>query len=393
MTRIRVVGAGLSGLSAAWFLAERGMTVEVSEAGESAGGFIQTVRLPEGPVEIGANAFVWTPAVARLFAALDIEPLFARDASRRRYVFRYGRARRWPLTPVETLGTLARAGWSYTRRATRALPDESVDDWGRRVLGDAATEWLIAPALQGVYGAALTELSAATLGRARRGGRIRLAAPRYGMGALIDALKQRLDDRGVTFRFGQHVSGLEPGAPVVVCANATAAAPLLMPHHPQLAQAAARIRSAPLVTATAFFEPHADDLRGFGVLFPRGTARALGVLFNTEIFEDRGTLRSERWIFGDAALLPGGRELIARAILDDRERLTGRRGAIHALHVQGWNGALPIYDRAIIEAADAAAALPDWLGVCGNYLGRIGVSALVERAENEAARICAALQG
>ena len=392
MTRVRVVGAGLSGLSAAWFLAGRGVGVDVVDAAGTAGGFIQTVALPEGPAETGANAFVWTPAVARLFAALAIEPLFARDASRRRYIFRDGRARRWPLTPAETAATAARLGWTYARRAMGARGNESVDGWGRRVLGDAATDWMLAPALQGVYGASLTDLSAATLGRARRSGRIRLAAPRDGMGALVHAMRRRLEDRGVTFRFGEAVTTIDTRAPVMVCTSAASAAPLLMPHHAPLALAASRIRSAPLVTATAFFEPHADDLRGFGVLFPRGTARALGVLFDTEIFEHRGSLRAERWIFGEAELVGASPKTIGEAIIADREQLTGRRTPARGLHVLGWPHALPVYDRAVADAADAAASLPSWLGVCGNYLGRIGVSALVERAEDEAARICAALR-
>ncbi|HEX6323385.1 MAG TPA: hypothetical protein VFZ36_06640, partial [Vicinamibacterales bacterium] len=61
-----------------------------------------------------------------------------------------------------------------------------------------------------------------------------------------------------------------------------------------------------------------------------------------------------------------------------------------AMHPRGWAAALPIYDGAVVEAAAASATLPPWLGVCGNYLGRIGVSALVERAEAEAGRIAAA---
>ncbi len=54
-----------------------------------------------------------------------------------------------------------------------------------------------------------------------------------------------------------------------------------------------------LVSATAFFSPHPQDLHGFGVLFPRDSGvSALGVLFNADIFPNRSTLRSETWISG-----------------------------------------------------------------------------------------------
>lgn len=390
MTRVRVVGAGLSGLAAAWALVRGGVEVEVVDRASEPGGLIRTIRLPEGPVETGANGFVWNPAVERLFTELGLEPMFARDASRRRYIFRGGRARRWPLTTAETAFTIGRFGAAWLRGAVPPRAGESVAAWGRRVVGPAATEWVLSPALQGIYGAAAQELSADAIGIARKRERIRLAAPRDGMGEVIAALRRGLAERGVTFTFGQPISALDAGAPALVCTSAAAAAPLLAPHHAALAAAAARIRSAPLVTATAFFEPRADDLRGFGVLFPRGTARALGVLFNTEIFDHRGALRSERWIYGDGSLVEAPARDVEAAIQEDRARLTGRRDRVIALHAHGWHAALPVYDEAVAEAAAAAASLPPWLGVCGNYLGRIGVSALVERAEAEAARVGAA---
>ena len=77
MMLARVVGAGLSGLTAAWRLTEAGFTVEVIEAAERPGGLIETIGTPHGRVEGGANAFVWSQSVATLFASLDITPQFA----------------------------------------------------------------------------------------------------------------------------------------------------------------------------------------------------------------------------------------------------------------------------------------------------------------------------
>lgn len=391
MTRVTVIGAGLSGLTAAWALARRGIGVDLIEAAPRPGGLIDTIQLPEGPCETGANGFVWSPAVERLFAELAIEPQFARDASRKRYVFRDGSPRRWPLTALETAGMVARYGAATLAAAASPRTDETVAAWGRRVLGHAATTWLLSPAFQGIYGAPAGELSARAIGIGQKRRPIRLGAPRAGMGAIVDALTAALLARGAAFRFGARVSVLEAGAPVIVCTSAAAAGPLIAPHHPRFAAALAAIRSVPLVTVTAFFEPRPGDRRGFGVLFPRGTARALGVLFNTEIFDHRGTLRSERWIYGDAALVDAPADEIAAEVLRDRRLLTHGGGAIINMHVKGWRAALPVYDGAVPAATDAAASLPPWLGVCGNYLGRIGVSALVERAEAEAARVARAL--
>lgn len=391
MTRARVVGAGLSGLASAWALARRGVEVEIIEAAPAAGGLIQTVHLPQGPCETGANAFVWTPAVERLFEELAIAPRFARDASRRRYIFRGGRPRRWPLGPIESAAMAARLGPAWATRTTAARAGESVEAWGRRVIGGAATEWLLSPALQGIYGAPAAELSAEAIGIGNRRGRIRLASPHGGMGVIIEALERALRERGARFSFGEKLDALDPAIPTIVCTAADAASPLIAPHHPPLARALARIRSVPLVSATAFFEPRESDIRGFGVLFPRGTARALGVLFNSEIFEGQGALRSERWIFGDASLVNAPAADIEAAIAADRRLLTGRDEPIAAMHAAGWHAALPVYDLAVRDAAASAATRPAWLGLCGNYTGRIGVSALVERADAEAGRLAVSL--
>lgn len=389
MTRVRVIGAGLSGLTAAWTLARHGVAVEIVDRAPRAGGLIDTIHLPQGLCETGANGFVWAPAIDRLFAELRLEPQFAREASRRRYLFRDGRPRRWPLSPLETARTLARYGAARMTGSAAPRAGESVAGWGERVLGRAATTWLLNPAFQGIYAAPASELSAEAIGIGRKRRKVRLGAPKAGMGALIQALTRALFDRGAVIRFEEHAAALEPGAPALVCTNAASAIPLIAPHHPPFAEAAARIRSVPLTTVTAFFEPHSTDLRGFGVLFPRGTARALGVLFNTEIFDNRGAVRSERWIFGDAALLGAPPPDIEAAVLADRALLGAPPAPILNMHVQGWRAALPIYDSAVLETAAAAASLPPWLGVCGNYLGQIGVSALVERAEAEARRVMA----
>jgi protoporphyrinogen oxidase len=76
MNPARVVGAGLSGLAAAWWLSDAGFDVEVIEAGAEPGGLIGTIHTPFGPVERAAHAFVWTETTAAWFARLDIAPAF-----------------------------------------------------------------------------------------------------------------------------------------------------------------------------------------------------------------------------------------------------------------------------------------------------------------------------
>jgi phytoene dehydrogenase-like protein len=110
-----VVGAGLSGLATAWYLAETGARVRVIDALPGPGGLMQTRRMPEGMVEPAARSFIWTDRVGALFAAAGIEPQFAQDQSKRRFIHRGGRPRRMPLGPLELVERRGR------RRATVAL--------------------------------------------------------------------------------------------------------------------------------------------------------------------------------------------------------------------------------------------------------------------------------
>jgi oxygen-dependent protoporphyrinogen oxidase len=390
MKPARVVGAGLSGLAAAWCLSGAGFDVEVVEASAHPGGLIETLATRHGPVERAANAFVWTETTERWFRTIGVRPEFPLPASRRRFIFRNGRARRWPLGPIETLGMGARLGTAWARRSLSPRVDETVAAWGRRVVGRAATSALVGPGLQGIYAAPPDRLSAPVIFGERRRGRTISAAPRGGMGEFIEKLYAALVAHGVTFAFGRSIDALDPATPTVVCTNAPAAAALVKPHAPALGTAIAAVPMNQMVTATAFFEPHLDDLHGFGVLFPRDSGvQALGALFNTDIFIDRGADRSETWIYGSidpAAPLPSDADLAAR-LEHDREILTGQRRSPVAVFWTRRVPALPIYSAAIDDVRRRIGDLPPWLALAGNYLGRLGVAKLLDVAADAAARL------
>ena len=389
---VTVIGAGLSGLATAWYLAEAGVRVRVIEAASRPGGLIQTIQSPHGVVETAARGFIWNDRTGAMFAAMGLVPSFARDASKRRYIFRDGRPQRWPLTAFETAGAAARFSRAWIGRQVRPRPTESVATWGARVIGPSATTWLLAPALQGIYASAPSELSAAALFGRKRSPRGKLGAPAHGMGELIQRLHERLRARGVSFEFGcmADSSVLEATGKIVISTPAPAAAKLVERHAPALAAAIARIRMVSIVVATSFYEPHEEDLRGFGVLFPRAAGvRALGTLFNAEIFEGRSRLRSETWMYGDLDLssLPATERDTLAAIAADRRVLTGRSAPPVACHVTAHRHALPVYDSAVLDAQAAAAELPPNVAIAGNFLGRLGVSALLDGAWEAAQRV------
>jgi oxygen-dependent protoporphyrinogen oxidase len=392
MKRVHVVGAGLSGLTTAWHLADAGCDVTVFEAAAGPGGLIHTNPSTHGPVETAANAFVWSDTVATWFDRLSITPVFARDESKRRYIFRGGRPRRWPLTISESAVLAGRLGVAAASRGMSARDHESMAQWGDRVLGAGAREWLLEPAMQGIYATPASELSANAIFSGRRRGPRRMAAPSGGMGEFVTRQREQLVQMGVRFEFGHALEQLDPAVPTAVCTGAEPAARLLRPHAPDLATRLSAVRVAPLTTVTAFFTPHPADIRGFGVLFPAASGvQALGVLFNTDIFTNRGGLRSETWIVGDRGrgITTWRDEPLLAALANDREALTGRRDQPIATHISRWPRAIPVYDTAVLDVKNAIGSLPPWLALAGNYLGQIGVAALLELGQSAATRLTA----
>src|SRR5260370_13197550 len=73
------------------------------------------------------------------------------------YIFR-GQPKRFPLSATEVM----KLGFRFAASATslRPLPFETIVDWGRRVIGAAATEFFLAPALGGIYAGDPERLSA-----------------------------------------------------------------------------------------------------------------------------------------------------------------------------------------------------------------------------------------
>ena len=86
---------------------------------------------------------------------------------------------------------MLRFGSAWISRRHRPRGEESLGEWGSRVLGRGGVEWLVAPAA-GIYAASPDALSAAAVlgGRRRRGTRI---SPRRGMQELVDRSRRHTE--------------------------------------------------------------------------------------------------------------------------------------------------------------------------------------------------------
>jgi oxygen-dependent protoporphyrinogen oxidase len=390
--QVKVIGAGFSGLVTAYYLVKQGFQVQVVEERTRAGGLIQTIQTPQGPVETAANGIRNSARLEALCADIGVPLEPTRREARARFIFR-GRPKRFPLGLAEVM----KLGFRFASSATslRPRPFETIGNWGRRVIGPAATDFFLAPALGGIYAADPERLSASLVFgkavlpahlqttpplRAKLHGTV---APPNGMQQLIDGLLRYLDGRGVDVVFN-HQERISAGESVIVCTSAREAAECLEDIAPDLSQSLRQVEMMPVVTATCHYEPAAAKLKGFGCLFPRGEGfRARGVLFNECIFAGRGPAHSETWIYGgalDPEIVKLGDSDLIKLIADERERFYGEHHEPISVHLTSWPEALPHYSVDLERILTRLPAPPAHVSMVGNYLGRIGLAKLIERA-------------
>jgi oxygen-dependent protoporphyrinogen oxidase len=392
MQTVTVVGAGFSGLTTAYFLTKRGFKVHILEKTDRAGGLIKTIRTSHGLLETAANGLLNSARVEALCADIGVPLIQTRREGRKRFIFR-GKPKQIPLSLSDIVRMALRFGVSAANLGPRSL--ETVADWGRRVIGQGATDYLLAPALSGIYAGDPEQLSAKLVfGRAElprhlathraQKGRVRgTVAPRNGMQELIDGLRNYLESAGVEFHFN-HDGQPSAAEPTIVCLSASAAGQFISAIDPQLSKALAAIEMLSLATVTCFYPDSAAYLRGFGCLFPRDQGfRARGVLFNDWIFEGRGPAHAETWIFG-GALDPDVLQLtdaeFQEVIAEERKRFYGERDEPLETHVTRWPNALPHYSVELERILKYLPPPPANVALVGNYLGRIGLAKILERA-------------
>lgn len=384
--QFRVIGSGFSGLIAAYELVRRGYQVEIYEKNSDVGGLISTLKHEEGLVETAANGVLNTFAFEEMCRELNVPLVATKKQSKKRYIFRNGHPSRWPLGFSSTFRLL----WGFSK-IKKPIGGESVADWGRKNFDQEAVDYLMSPALQGIYAGDVDQMSSLLiLGRffnrlkkqkpSVRGS----VSPKDGMGQLMIALKEWLLLKGVKFHFNQNLS-LSDLSRTLIATSASSAAELLKETLPQDSALLKKIEMLPLVRATLFYKEE-RSLKGFGCLFPKLEGfNSLGVLFDDSIFQRKYGATTESWILGGAQdlsihLLTD--DQLLHKISEDRMRLLKVHHRPYKWVVTRWPSALPHYTVALEgilnQLSDEAK-----LHLVGNYLGKIGLSQIIEQTQNQ----------
>jgi oxygen-dependent protoporphyrinogen oxidase len=332
--RVAIIGAGISGLSAAYYLAreseERGLEIEIHliERSNRLGGVIRTERCNEFLFEWGPENFVpFKPEAVRLVKELGLghELIGSNDALRQTYVIHKGRLHSLPdgmafLAPVRL-----RPFWATplltTRGKLRAMLEPfipksrgelTVRAFLERRLGRELTQRVAEPLVSAIYGGDIDQLSAASalsdtyrteqkhgslwngLRKSHRSGSSKLPffmTLRSGMETLVNGLVEALRDRVQVQTDVRHLEAERRGGGFVLknghashfyetvlsCVPASAAADLLRFISPVSAAELDEIHytSTSLIYLGYKRSEFSHPLRGFGFVTPENESEVL----------------------------------------------------------------------------------------------------------------------
>lgn len=393
-TAVGILGAGISGLSAAYALQQKGIPVTVYERSASVGGAIQTVQQNGWQVEEGPNTLMVTSdAHWKLLTELELdkEIVEANPLAKKRYIVKDGALEPLPSSILSFLSTPLLSASAKLRLLKEPFvspsgqDDESVASFIKRRLGRQPLDYGVNPFISGVYAgdpqqlsikhtfSALWEmeqqqgslLKGLIAGKSAAPSKRKLISFRNGLQTLPLALADRLERPVQTSARVTSVQREGNRWRVAVTANGTTT----------VAEHNCLISTLPAYTLSSIFAsplfgklknlPYAPvsmlalgfgheqvghPLDGFGMLIPEVEHfKTLGVLFSSTLFPDRapkgqhlltcftGGARNPAW-----SSQP--KEQLLSHLLDELHEIIGITGKPRLVHHKHWPRAIPQYE-------------------------------------------------
>ncbi len=437
-----VIGAGISGLTAAWSLTQRNVRVRVLEASARPGGMIGTVSQEGYLLETGPHTFPSSAqALLDLCQTLQITPQAVSAQAKKRYVVLQGKPVALPTNPLQFLGTkiLSPAGkmglLQEPFRQKTPPGDISIAEFFRHRIGQEATANLVDPFISGIYAGDIEQLSLPAVfpklraweqesgsivhglfqsARHKSPGNkqpLRLLGFAHGLHTLSDALAHNLAPdtlqlNAKVIRLEKTESGytvfLEDGQTfeaqsLILAVPAYVTAELLQPLLPAASEALNAIPYNHITLVHTGFQrnsiPHPLD--GFGMLIPqRENIALLGSIWASSLFparapEDRVLLSNFMGGAHHADMAHCLAPQIEQQVLSDLGRIFGTKYPLQPEFIRSFSYAKALPQATLghlerIRTVEAALHNLPGMALCGNYLHGLALNECVVSGQKAA---------
>lgn len=438
-----IIGGGISGLSAAYYLSKAGIRPTLLERSPRIGGVIQTSMLQGCVLEAGPDGFLgakpWAMHLIRELGLAD-QVIGSNDHSRITYIVKNGKLVRMPaglmmMVPTKIMPIVGtrllswsakiRMGLEILRRPKGPQPDRSVYDFLLDHYGQESIDYLAEPLLAGVYGGDPRGMSVNSVlarfvdletkyGSLTRGA---LAQPRPnsagsflqtlkgGLGQLIEALRpyadvihtnaETLEQTGSGFRVRADGNWLQADQ-VVLATPAHAGSQLMASSQPELSRLLAGIPYTSSITLALGYRKATFDhpLNGHGFLVPKKERKYVfgctwvGNKFDYRVPDDMVVLRC--FLGGDA--MPLSDEALVDAARAELRSIMNVRAEPVFHNIARWPNSMAQYtvghQQRVARIEEIARAIPG-LYLAGNAYYGIGIPDCIRMGQEAAAKISA----
>lgn len=440
-----IIGGGISGLCAAYYLSKAGIRPTLLERGPRLGGVIQTSVQQGCVLEEGPDGFLgakpWAMNLIRELGLAD-QVIGSNDHSRITYILKKGKLIRLPeglmmMVPTKIMpmvesnllgwGTKIRMGLEFFRQPGDPRKDRSVEDFLLDHYGQEAIDYLAEPLLAGVYGGDPRDMSVNSVlarfveletkyGSLTRGvlaqprpkagsGSSFLSTLKGGLGDLINALRPSAD---VTYANAEALEQIPGGFRVraggdwleadhvVVATPAHDVAKLLGTSQPELSSLLEGIPYTSSITLAMGYRKDTFDhpLNGHGFLVPKKERKyVFGCTWVGNKFDYRvpDTMVLLRCFLGGDAMPLSDQELVNTARSELRS-IMGLEAAPVFHNIARWPHSMAQYtvghEKRVSRIEEIMRAIPG-LYLAGNGYRGIGIPDCIRAGQEAATKISA----
>ena len=443
--KIAVIGAGISGLTAAYLLSKKGFDITVLEKNNSVGGSIESVFENGFLFDRGPNsALETTPVISQLIKELGLENelLYASKQANKRYILRDNKLHSLPMSPQGLIKTKLFSGKAKLRLMAEPFIGRSNDGYYQslaefvmRRLGQEFLDYAINPFVAGVYAGRPEDLSVKSAFpklyalEEKYGGLIvgtirsirerkkraevakqsaKMLSFKNGMIALPKAIEKYFEDRiflssevtsidqnqnGYTVSYQQNDTINKLYCDAVLSTNPSySAAKLFSKYDKEFKTHADAIYYPPVLVYYLVYDRKKikQDLDGFGFLIPAKENKSfLGALWSSVIFSDRtDETKAAFTLFIGGSRNPDfvkeDRETLLTKVRKEFEALMGITANPVFSSERFWEKAIPQYNLGYIEHEnffDDFEKRNPGIFISGNFRGGISVGDCIKNAE------------